>query len=174
MTEKATEEEYDDEKLQNLYDEIVQERKRFVKRPPRDIAGLVEFIDGSIMSILKDLAHYARDNDAVLSDVFDRVEALEGDAPDVEQETQFTPEDANDFKLLVTFAREQAKQILASGLPEIVEGTQAHGQATMIVSKAEAALLLIDESTLEDDDEDEDDEGEGGEDADKGAGDAEH
>lgn len=161
MTDKQTtadEEEYDDEKLHTLFDEISEDQKRLRKRPPKDLASVVEYLDGTTMSYIKDLAFYVREQDAIIQELGDRVEALaEGDD---EPETQFQPEHALDLKILVTFAREQAKNILMSGLDDVAEGTEAHGQATMIVSKADAMLVLIEESTLEDADEEDEDEGE--------------
>lgn len=155
---EAPNEEYDDEKLQTLFDEISEDQKRLRKRPPKDLASVVEYLDGTVMSYAKDLAHYVREQDAIIQELFDRVEALAEGDDETDPETQFQPEHALDLKILVTFAREQAKNILASGLDDVIEGTEAHGQATMIVSKADAMLALIDESTLED--ADEEDEGE--------------
>lgn len=158
------------EGVYTLYEEFVADverlKKLFKGSPPSNMQDALMRTFGPVV---RDLAHYARENRLDIDDLLERVEALEDGegAGGASEETQFTQEDAQKFDLVLQFAQGAAQTMLSNDLPE-----EERKKISTVLATAEACLKVVEESTLMPEPEggDEGGEGEGADGEDGGEG----
>lgn len=130
--------EEDINEAEKLFEEITKDLGRLKASPPKDHSAVAKLIVFSLMPYLRDLAWIVKSHEEGLQEVFANIEPEE-------QSTQFLPEHADKFKLIVTYAREMLKLSIEKG--DASEPGQQ--DAVSMLATAEELLALIDESTLE-------------------------
>ena len=146
-----------------VHPELEADLKRLKQKPPKTTNELISVLLGTVFPYMLEIADFQREHEMMHRDSFDRLEVLEEatGVADEEPDTRIRPEHATDLLLLVTYAREMAQKML--DVPEDkggpVPGSTAYLELQALVAKAEASLIVIDESTIdpEDDDEEPDD-----------------
>lgn len=144
--------------LRRMLTDLERDKKRIGATPPQDIPGVVREILGTVLAYQKDVIEELRAHRdwtaSVVGDIDGRIEDLENQAAG--GGTQFLPEDAEKFKVLV-----QGVEFLTTtiaGLPGVDMKSEMGVQLLKLKAVAAECLTIIEESTLEDEDEDEDDE----------------
>jgi DNA replication initiation complex subunit (GINS family) len=131
----------DEERVFKLHGMIEAERMRLKKaKGTPDASKIYDIVTGTVMPLLAELAHYAAEQATM---TYELAEKVEGDGP---QDTQFTPDDAKKFELIVTYALGVASE----SLKQLDSGTADHQKAVELVNTANECLQIIEDGTLVD------------------------
>lgn len=136
------------EGVYSMYEEVVAEIALLKKRPPSDAKDISFLLIRTVLPLIRDLAHYARENRQDIDSIMDEL-----DENDEERAaalgTQFAKEDAPKYDLVLQFAQGVASEMLQR--PELPEEERAKVQ--LVLTTAEECLKQVEELTILEDEE---------------------
>lgn len=130
----------ENEGIHEMYDEIKGDIAQLKKRPPENYQAFFYWFVRTAMPYLRDMAYYVRENTVDIEQLFEHVQGS--------LETQFTPEHAKKFDLVLQFAHGQTKEMIESGQ---LSAEQLAIVKTVHETAAEC-LKIVEESVIETED----------------------
>jgi hypothetical protein len=136
----------DEERVFKLFGVVESEMMRLKKTgPPQDMGRYHQIIVGTLMPLMLEFAHYAREQARLLYELSDRIDG------DGDSETQLREEDASKFEIVLTYA----KAVAVESLKHLELDTAEHTKCMEIVNLAGECLAIVEERTLVEETDDE-------------------